>query len=239
MRAFLIATLAMAASAIKMNSETQAKQPAKEEPAKEEPVQDESLVLAQQSVVTYFDGQSTAEVANSLLAGSNMLKGKSDIDNFMMVAAGEHFGALQEDASRYDYFYAELDQLAKEYEQTSRRLILQYAKIFGWDNTMVSQWTLEGIMTNVGTDPSTAEVAKNEYASQSDGFTISEFMDFLEHVDADPEDEHPDFELVREIVKEAEEILGLTDEILPEGSEHDEANDDFEMDETEDDSGRF
>ena len=105
---------------------------------------------------------------------------------------------------------------------------------------MVSQWTLEGIMTNVGTDPSTAEVAKNEYAiTHTDGFTISEFMDFLEHVDADPEDEHPDFELVREIVKEAEEILGLTDEILPEGSEHDEANDDFEMDETEDDSGRF
>lgn len=207
MRTFLVATLAVAASAIKVNESSQP----------------EALVLAETEAsvmdtsTVYFDGQSTAEVARTLLGDFSMLKDASAIESFIREATGEEgYGFLSEDQSRLESMRAELDQIAKEYEQTSRRLIHMYAKIAGQEYR-VSESTLAEIMMAAGVS-NLSDAAVKEFGSHDDdgieSFTTSEFMTFLEAVDADPEEEHPDFAIVRDIAAEAESILGLTTEIL-------------------------
>ena len=80
-----------------------------------------------ESVATYFDGQSTAEVAMTLLKGHDMLKDIRSRESFMQSAAGEGWTFLATDLRRYDSIDTELDQIAKEFEQTSRRLVAMYA----------------------------------------------------------------------------------------------------------------
>ena len=141
----------------------------------------------------------------------------------MKSAVGEGWTYLENDLLRYDSIDTELDQIAKEFEQTSRRLIAMYAKIRDGDTDKVLDRTLAYIMslTNLTANSSPADEAAlaasefgHRYDSRYDAFTSSQFMTFLEAVDADPEDEHPDFSIVRDIASDAREILDLTFEIL-------------------------
>ena len=66
-----------------------------------------------ESVATYFDGQSTAEVAMKLLTCFDMLKDIRSRESFMQTAAGEEgWTFLAADLPRYDSIDTELDQIA-------------------------------------------------------------------------------------------------------------------------------
>ena len=133
-----------------------------------------------------------------LLGPTAMLKDNNAINDFLIPAAGPNLATLSKDEKAYFSAYNELEIIGKEFEQTSRRLVHLFAFLRSGGQDEITSQALGNIMRDYAGTADLSKAAASEFGTGS-RFSYSQFMDFLEYVDADEEAEHPDFAIVEEI----------------------------------------